>query len=127
MAHITAEHLHHMAKRHHATMKKLETMQTTFRGMARRFASTAEVGAGAFLAGVVDGKFQSPGLGAFPITLGIGGAALVASHLKLAGNWSEDLNHFGNGFVANWAANTGYAFGKSFREKGAAAAIKGDW
>ena len=120
---ITAEHLQHMAARHHATMKKLDGLRDKFSGWRERlghFTKTAEVGAGAWLGGTLEGKTAGASIGPVPINLGIGLALLGASHFDFAGKWGDDLQNAGNGFVGSWAAATGYAFGKRWKESGKA-------
>ena len=76
MANITEEHLHHMAKRHHATMKKLDGLREKFSGMTERFVGTVEIGAGAWLGGAVEGRTAGGTVLKVPINLGVG--ALLA-------------------------------------------------
>jgi hypothetical protein len=118
MANITEEHLHHMARRHHATMKKLDGIRERFSGITGRFVSTLEVAAGSWIGGTFEGRTGGMALGPLPINLGVGALLLVGSHIKAAGRWSEDLNNLGNGFIGSWAAATGYAFGKRWKETG---------
>jgi hypothetical protein len=119
MANITEEHLHHMAKRHHATMKKLDGLREKFSGVTERFVGTLEVGAGAWLGGAVEGRTGGGTVLKVPINLGVGAVLLAAGHLDLAGDqWSGHLNNLGNGFIGSYVAATGYAFGKRWRETG---------
>ena len=120
MANITEEHLHHMAKRHHTTMKKLDGLRDKFSGITERFVGTVEVGAGAWLGGIIEGRTSGGTLPLnVPINLGVGALLLAAGHLDLAGpQWSAHLNNVGNGFVSSYVAATGYAFGKRWRDTG---------
>lgn len=119
MANITEEHLHHMARRHHATMKKFEGLQDKFRGYAKGFFSTAEVGAGAWLGGAIEGRTSGGTVLNVPINLGVGALLLVVGHLNLTGDkYSEHINNLGNGFIGSYAAATGYSFGKRWKETG---------
>jgi len=119
MANITEEHLHHMARRHHATMKKLDELRGKFSGFTGRFVGTIETAAGAWLGGTIEGRTAGAALGPLPINLGVGIVFLGAAHLNVAGGrWSEDLSNIGNGFVGSWLAATGYAFGKRWKETG---------
>ena len=119
MAHITEEHLHHMARRHHATMQKLDGLRERFAGITQRSIGTIETGVAAWLGGAIEGKTAGAALGPVPLNLGAGALMLVAAHLDLAGNqWSEHLNNIGNGFIGSYLAATGYAFGKRWRETG---------
>jgi len=119
MAHITEEHLHHMARRHHATMKQLDGLREKFGGITQRFIGTIETGAGAWLGGTIEGRTSGGTLLKVPINLGVGALLLAAGHLEVAGNqWSEHLNNLGNGFIGSYLAATGYAFGKNWKESG---------
>jgi hypothetical protein len=118
---ITEEHLHHMAKRHHATMQKLDSIRDKYAGMASRWAGTGETLAGAWLGGTIEGRTAGAALGPLPVNLGAGIALLAVSHFDLAGDkWGKDLQNVGNGFIGSWAAATGYAFGKRWKETGKA-------
>jgi hypothetical protein len=118
MANITEEHLHHMARRHHATMKKLDGLRDKFSGFTQRFVGTLETGVGAWLGGTIEGRTSGGTVLKVPINLGVGALLLAASHLDLAGNQSEHLHNLGNGFIGSYIAATGYAFGKRWRETG---------
>lgn len=119
MANITEEHLHHMARRHHATMKTLDGLREKFGGITQRTVGTLETGAAAWLGGAIEGRTAGAALGPVPINLGVGALMLVAGHLELAGGqWSEHLNNIGNGFIGSYLAATGFAFGKRWRETG---------
>ncbi len=119
MANITEEHLHHMARRHHATMKKLDGLREKFGGITQRTIGTLETGAAAWLGGAIEGRTAGAALGPVPINLGAGALLLVAGHLDLAGGqWSEHLTNIGNGFIGSYLAATGYAFGKRWKETG---------
>jgi hypothetical protein len=116
MATITEEHLHHMARRHHATMQKLDTIREKITGFSRHAFGTLEVGAGAWAGGVFEGRFNGWALGPLPGNLLAGVALLVAGHVKLAKDYSEHLTNFGNGLLASYTAAVGYNFGKNWRE-----------
>jgi hypothetical protein len=119
MAHITEEHLHHMARRHHATMKKLDGIRERFSGMTQRFVGTIEVGAAAWIGGAIEGRTSGGTLLKVPYNLGLGVLFLAAGHLDLAGpQMSDHLNNLGNGFVGSYVAATGYAWGRKWKETG---------
>jgi len=117
MANITEEHLHHMAKRHHATMKKLDGLRERLSGMTGRLVETLEVGAGSWIGGVIEGRSGGGTVVKVPINLGVGLLFMAAGHLELAGpTWSDHLNNLGNGFLGSYVAATGYSFGKRWRD-----------
>jgi hypothetical protein len=116
---ITEEHLHHMARRHHATMKKLDGMREKFASFTSGAASTIETAAGAWAGGTIEGRTAGAAIGPLPVNLAVGLGFLGAGHLNFAGSrWSEDLNNVGNGFIGSYFAATGYAFGKRWKETG---------
>ena len=123
MATITEEHLHHMAKRNHGLLKKLDSLRERVQKskITGRVFGTIETGAGAWIGGVIEGR---TGGGTFPvlkvpINLGVGALLLAAGHFQLAGaEWSDHLNNLGNGFVGSYIAATGYAFGKRWKDTG---------
>ncbi len=119
MANITEEHLHHMARRHHATMKKLDGLRDKFAGVTGRFVGTIETLTGAWAGGTLEGRTGGAAIGPLPVNLGVGIALIGAGHLDLGGGrWNDDLNNLGNGFVGSYFAATGYAFGKRWKETG---------
>ena len=109
-----------MAQRHHATMKKFDGLREKFTGVARHVATTVEVAAGAWLGGMAEGKTAGAAVGPLPVNLLAGIALVGASHLKQVDSWgkSDDVNNFGNGFIASYFAATGYSFGKNWKETG---------
>jgi hypothetical protein len=122
---VTEEHLHHMAKKLHHTNSKLHAIRAKFSGVTERAVRTVEVGAGAWLGGLVEGRTAGGTVMHVPINLGVGIALSAAGYLDLAGSeWSGHLNNFGDGFIASYVAATGYAFGKRWKETGKLFAAK---
>lgn len=116
---ISAAHINHLAKRHHAVMKQLDGLRDKFAKATKGFLSTLEIGAGAWAGGALEGRTGGASLGPLPLNLGIGAILLAGSHLKLAGEQnSEHLNNLGNGFIGSYLAATGYSFGKEWKETG---------
>jgi hypothetical protein len=119
MAHITEEHLHHMARKHHATMQKLESVTASWRGIMGRGVTIAETLGGAWAGGLIEG-LTGGGYGPIPINLLAGAALLVVGHLNVReGQFSEHLNNVGNGLVGSYFAAVGYAFGRRKHDTGA--------
>lgn len=128
MANITAAHLHHMARRHHATMQKVVVIQERVAGIVQRSTSALETGAGAWIGGLLEGRTAGKSVGPIPLNLGVGIVMLAAGHLTAAGKagvtfgdvgqLSGHLNNLGNGFIGSYLAAAGYAFGKRWRETG---------
>lgn len=84
-----------------------------------------EIGAGAAIAGVIQGRAIAKGnlsgarvLG-LPADLAIGLGLEIAGHMDLAGpEWSHHLCNFGAGFVAGYASDWGVSFGKRWVSEG---------
>jgi hypothetical protein len=121
MANITSEHLHHMARRHHATMQKLDGLQATIKTYAQKSYGLLETGGGAWLGGLIEGKFGGAALGPLPYNLLAGVGFLVAANMKVGGDtYAKHFENLGNGLVASYTSALGYSFGKRWRETGKA-------
>lgn len=119
MANITEEHLHHMARRHHATMKKLDGMREKFSVHAGWLVGTIETATGAWLGGTLEGRTQGGSILRVPYNLGAGLLLLVVGHTGIAGHrYNDHLNNLGNGLVGSYLAAVGYSFGKRWKETG---------
>jgi hypothetical protein len=117
MANITEEHLHHMARRHHATMQKLDTIREQITGYAQKSFGVLETGAGAWAGGLIEGRWNGAALGPLPYNLLAGVGLLVAGYANLGGpTYSKHFENLGNGFVGSYLAAMGYNFGKNWRE-----------
>jgi hypothetical protein len=115
--HITEEHLRHMARRHHATMQKLDAIEEKVVGVSGRLIDTLETTGFAWIGGTIEGGTGGWALGPVPLNLLAGLVAIGASHANVAkGRFSNDLNNFGTGLIGSWAAAVGFAFGKRWRE-----------
>ncbi len=124
MADFSERHVHHIAQHAHRVHRKHEALKAKFKGFTERFVSTLEVGAGAYLGGVLEGRTNDGKVLHVPINLGAGLLALAAAHLDLAGReWSGHLNNLGNGFVASYAGRAGYHFGEKWLHEGFGAAF----
>ena len=83
-----------------------------------------EIGAGAAIAGVIQGREIAKGnlkgahLFGLPADLFIGISLELAGHFGYGGEWSEDLCNLGAGFIAGYASDWGVSFGKRWIEEG---------
>ena len=128
MADASEKHLHHFAHEAHKWREKFHGYREKLAGHTERVVRTVEVGAGAFAAGVIDGRFDkgngAPTILHVPATLAIGVGLAVAGFMDAAGkNWSGHLNNFGDGFIANYAAGKGHKFGQDWQHGGVKAAF----
>src|SRR5574341_2606415 len=99
MANITEEHLAHMARRHHATMQKLDTIRGKIMHYSQKSFGLLETGAGAFAGGLLEGRTKDTRLGPLPLNLIVGAGFLVAGYANLGGErYSE---HFNNPFFVS--------------------------
>jgi hypothetical protein len=96
-----------------------------FASVTAKSVEVLEIGAGAAIAGVIQGREIAKGnvhgarLLGLPADLAIGVALEVAGHFDLAGpEWSHHLCNFGAGFIAGYASDWGNAFGKRWVSEG---------
>jgi hypothetical protein len=115
-------HVHSMMSHLH---KEKEHYKGKWHGLRNKLAShvegavtLAEVGAGAFLGGVVEGRTKQGTFLHVPINLGAGLALAGAGIADLAGDWSPHLINLGTGFIASYTAATGYQLGKKWLDTG---------
>lgn len=112
------KHIKHLADQvvHHK--KKHEHLQGKFEGIVEGTFRVAEVGAGAWLGGVLEGKTAQRTFFHMPLNLLVGIGLAGVGAVGYAGDWSPHLSNLGEGFVASWAASAGYSFGKKWNETG---------
>ena len=112
------KHIKHLADQvvHHK--RKHEDLKGKFEAITAGTIRLAEVGAGAWLGGVLEGKTSQGTFFHVPVNLGVGLILAGAGALDLAGDWSPHLSNLGDGFIASYAAATGYSFGKRWKETG---------
>jgi hypothetical protein len=115
---ITEQHLHHLARRNHATMQKLDAIKGRAAAIGTRLRSTLEMGFGAWAGGLLEGKTGGMAIGPLPINL-LGGIALLGfGQLDITKGWGDDLSNVGNGLIGSYLAASGYALGKRWRDTG---------
>jgi hypothetical protein len=120
MANITEEHLHHMARRHHATMKQLDAHKERWGGILGRGINTLEYTFASWIGGAIEGKTDGGTLPFIKLPWNLG-AGLV---LMAAGHWLSDkapgqhLSNIGNGLLGSFVAAEGYAFGRRLKGEG---------
>lgn len=128
MADVSEKHLHRFAHEAHKWREKFHGFREHNAKRIELAVETVVTGAGAFVAGVIDGRTDK-GSGALtvmhvPASLGIGVALIAAGYAGAAGkDWSPHLHSFGNGFIANYAAAKGHKFGADWLNGGMKAAF----
>lgn len=105
----------HYKRKWHGMVDHLEGLSTTA-------LTLAEVSAGAFIGGAIEGKTKQGTFLHVPINLGAGlGLAFggVAAHLTGRSEWlSKHLINLGTGMIASYTAAAGYSLGKKWLETG---------
>jgi hypothetical protein len=113
------QQLRTMAHRHHATMKKLDGLREAWGSRKDRVVSTLETGLGAWSAGLVRGRTEGtrdPVARFATHPLALGTMVLALGYFDFGGaRWSDDLIHFGNGYVSSYLAAKGFATGARLR------------
>src|SRR5580765_2905437 len=104
------QHLHHLARRHHATMQKVVVLQEKITTYTSRAANLIEVGAGAWLGGLMEGR--TGGRATVPLLLG--GTLLLIGYV---GDNDHGVN-LGNGLISSYLATAGYEFGQRWQSTG---------
>lgn len=122
MATATEAHVHHLARRNDSLQTKIAKLQGKAAKVVSHSVGTLEVAAGAALGGLLQGMSKNKdGARIFhvPADLAIGLGLNIAGHLDFAGKeWSSHLGNLGNGFVAAYFTEAGYAIGKRKRDSG---------
>lgn len=78
---------------------------------------TSEVGAAAFIAGVVQGRTGGIEVLGVPLDLGLAASLHGLAFLGIGGKMASHLHGFGDGFLAAFLATTGRGVGATMREK----------
>ena len=125
MSNVSIEHVRHL----HNLKEKAIAARDKYKGkvtaVAKKAITVAEVGAGAWAGGVIEGKTNGATIMHVPANLLAGALAVGASMLDLAGEHSADLGNFGAGLVASFAASHGHLFGQTWQAAGLSAALHG--
>lgn len=119
-------HAVHLAKHAHHFREKHEKLLSKVKGIGERFLGTVEVGGGALLGGIIDGRSAGRTFMHVPLSLWAGAFFIGLGHTSYAGEGNAaHLNNLGNGFVANYLSSVGHAFGDRWRMGGIKAALHG--
>jgi|GEM_PF-1112262 len=101
------------------------------RGMAEkseavveRVVQSAEVQAGAFAFGLVNGRFNAPEIAGVPIDLGAGLGLHFLSFAGIGGGQAKHMQAFGDGALASYFTNLGNTVGTRMRSRAAAPAAQ---
>jgi hypothetical protein len=118
---VNEQHLHHMAKRLHHSNRRFAELVGRFAGMKDGAIQTAEIGAGAWLGGLIEGKTNGgtlPVLKFVPINLGLGVGLSVLGLLDVLPRASAHLTNVGAGLIGSFASAKGYAWGQRWASTG---------
>lgn len=86
---------------------------------------TAEVGSAAFLAGVIQGKYEDVEIVGVPLELALALSLHAAAFMGLGGRMAPHLHGFADGFFGAYMAGLGVGIGVKMRQK-ATATTKGE-
>lgn len=87
---------------------------------------TAEVGAAAFLCGVVQGKFPNKNLFGIPYDLAAGLALHVMGFAGVGGKYASHMHSFGDGALASYLVTTGKGVGANLPNMPDLSSTRGD-
>lgn len=125
-AHHVHQALAHTHQEKEKYKKKWEGIKESLGSKVEATVCLLEVGAGAYLGGLVEGRTDQGTFMHVPLNLAAGIALAGAGIAGAAGEWSPHLTNLGSGFVASYAASAGFKFGKTWRGSGSlGAALKG--
>lgn len=118
--HVGEQHLHHLAKRLHSANRTIDEFLAKRHIRYAVLVNAAEIGAGAWLGGMIEGKTNNGTLPLvkMPINLGVGVGLSVLGLLDFTGRYGTHLANVGAGFLGSYAATMGYAFGKKWADTG---------
>jgi hypothetical protein len=114
-------HVRHQHKTIQRLKERLDNWKETLRSPAAKVIKTAEVGAGAILGGVIQGKAGPKGatIAHLPIDLLAGAALNVVAAFHVAGEEnSAHLGNVGDGLIAAYLTDVGFKIGKKWNETG---------
>jgi len=119
---LTHEHFHALARAKASAERALEKVREKFEGKTVRAVRTVEVLSGALLGGILEGRAGAGGAHIFhvPANLGLGLLLNGLGYFDAAGDHSEHLNNFGDGFLAAEVSNIGHGIGANWKAKGLA-------
>ena len=125
MSNVSIEHLRHLHNLKEKAQLALAKHKGKISAVAHRALVVGEVGLGAWVGGVLEGKTDGMTVLRVPANLLAGFLAIGASMLDLAGDHSADVGNFGAGLVASFAASHGHNFGQTWHTAGFSAALHG--
>lgn len=110
---LSKTELRHAAKRARSLSSRLTTMRRKSEQVTERVVHSAEVGAAAFTAGIIQGRTGGVEVLGVPLELGLGVGLNLAGFMGLGGRMSTHLHGFGDGFLAAFLATLGRGLGVS--------------
>ena len=114
-------HVIHQNKTINRLKEHLGVWRERFTSPVSKVVKTAEVGVGAILGGVIQGKAGPAGatIAHFPIDLLAGAALNAAAMFHVAGKEnSSHLGNVGDGLIAAYLSDLGFKIGKKWHEDG---------
>lgn len=120
-ANLTHEHFHALARAKAAAERYADKIREKFEGKTVRAIRTVEICTGALIGGVLEGHAGAGGskiFGIIPTNLGLGVLLNGLGYFDVAGEHSEHLNNFGDGFLATEVSNIGHGLGANAKANG---------
>lgn len=114
------EHIKHLHDRAQSLGRKLTAMRDKFSGTTKKVVATIETAAGAGIGGLIQGHAGTEGSHLFGIPTDLGGGLALnfLGYFNAAGDYSEHLNHLGNGLLSSFVSSVTFGWGNAWRETG---------
>jgi hypothetical protein len=110
---------HHNAQRAERAEARHARHEQSVARVTKKIVRSGEVFAGAAVAGVVQGRFGDTKVGGLvPLDLLIGFGLNGVALSGVAKEYSDDLGNFGDGFIAGYGAEAGFAVGQRWKNTG---------
>ena len=114
------DHFRHLWKTRLALKERFDKHRVGITRATKKVVGTLETAAAAAAGGIIQGRAGEDGshvLGV-PTDLGLGLALNFLGHFGAAGDYSDHLNHLGDGFLASFTSSVGFGWGTAWRQNG---------
>lgn len=121
---LGGKELERLKKQAESALKMRDKAKGTVERVVGSVVQTAEVQAGAFVGGVIQGKTydtktkRSATIAGIPVEAAAGTALHIMGVFGLAGDHSRHLHNVGDGLVASFVTKLGAGIGSEWRERG---------
>lgn len=113
------EHFRHASSKLKKMAAKYNTLREKYSGNATKVVRTLEVGAGALIGGVIQGRAGEHGLTLLGVPVeALAGLALgIGGHIE-GGTTGDHMGSVGDGLIASYVNHLGFGIGRSWRDTG---------